>query len=366
MSAIDDALKLLSALVAAPSVSRNEDKTADILSEWFVAHGVEPQRIGNNIYVVAPDYDPEKPTLLMVSHHDTVKPSPAYTRPPYEPVIAEGRLYGLGSNDAGASVVAMTTAYLIHRSLSHGYNIILALVAEEEVGGENGIRLLLPHLLSQGLKIDMALVGEPTALQPAIGERGLVVLDCTAYGKTGHAARNEGVNALYIALDDISRLRSFRFPRKSDILGDIKMTVTQIEAGRQHNVIPEECRFVVDVRTTDAYSNEETAQIIDDALESDCRPRSTRVWASVIRSTHPLVLTAERMGGTPFVSPTTSDMSLLHNIPSLKIGPGESSRSHTADEFVEIDEIEAGINFYDKYLTTLDQILKEARHETME
>lgn len=352
---LEEAVTLLSRLISAPSVSRDEALSAGILEEWLAERGCAPVRIHNNIIVLPQHYDPQRPTLLLNSHHDTVKPSPAYTRDPFKPEIIDGRLYGLGSNDAGASLTAIVSAFLAHRSASGKYNLVLALTAEEEVGGEHGIRSVLPWLEEQGYRIDMALVGEPTSLQPAIGERGLVVLDCTAKGKTGHAARNEGINALYKAIDDINTLRGYSFPKKSAILGDIKVSVTQIEAGRQHNVVPEECRFVVDVRTTDAYTNQETADILNSLVESECKPRSTRVWASVIAETHPLVKVAVSLDGKPFVSPTTSDMSLLHNIPSLKVGPGESSRSHTADEYVAIDELAAGIEYYDKFLTKFNE-----------
>lgn len=358
MSGLQQATDLLSALIATPSISREEKGSADILENRLKDNGVAVFRTKNNVWALSEHFDNKKPTLLLNSHHDTVRPSSAYTRNPFLPYVKGGKLFGLGSNDAGASLVSILSTFEKHYKKKHNFNIIMALTAEEEVGGENGIRCLLPIFDRAGYKIDMAIVGEPTDLQPAIGERGLIVLDCVAHGKTGHAARDEGVNALYIAIEDIQKIRDFKFPKKSEMLGDIKVSVTQIEGGHQHNVVPEECRFVADIRTTDAYSNEETAAIIGALMKSDSKPRSTRVWASAIDKKHPLVLTAISLGGIPFVSPTTSDMSLLHNIPSLKIGPGKSSRSHSADEYIELDELKAGLDYYDIFLNKLNDFLK--------
>ncbi len=250
-------------------------------------------------------------------------------------------------------MVSLLAAFHLADPSSLPFNLLMAVTAEEEVGGEHGMRSLLPHLAEKGLIPSMVIVGEPTGLQAAVAERGLVVLDCIAHGVSGHAARNEGVNAIYRAMADIERLRTYSFPRVSDVLGPIKISVTQIEAGRQHNVIPDECRFVADVRTTDAYSNEETARMLADLIESECTPRSTRVQASVISPAHPLVAAATDLGATTFVSPTTSDMSLLHGIPSLKIGPGRSERSHTADEYVMRHEITDAIDFYSSLISNL-------------
>ncbi len=347
-----EAIDLLRRLISVPSVSRDEKGTADILEGWLRERGVEPRRIHNCVWAVAEGFDPSRPTLLLNSHHDTVKPAPSWTRDPFTPETVDGKLYGLGSNDAGASLVSLATVFLRLRTTPLPYNLVLALTAEEEVMGEHGMRAMLPELEKEGIKIDMALVGEPTGMQPAVAERGLIVLDCTARGVTGHAARNEGVNALYKALDDIDRLRRFTFPKVSPTLGPVKITVTQIEAGRQHNVIPDECRFVADVRTTDAYTNEETAAIIADAIESEAKARSYRVRASVIADSHPLVKAAVALGRTPFVSPTTSDMALMP-FPSLKMGPGESSRSHSADEYIRPDEIAEGIELYTQLLKNL-------------
>ena len=350
-----EAIALLDRLIATPSVSRDEAATADIIEEFLKSRVKgNVQRIYNNVYVRTPHWDDTHPTLLLNSHHDTVKPSASYTRNPYEPTHEEGRIYGLGSNDAGASAVSLIAAYRHYEDTPLPFNIILAISAEEEVMGEHGMRGLLPELG----QVDMALVGEPTAMQAAVGERGLVVMDCVAHGVRGHAARNEGINAIDIAIKDIERLRNFRFERRSELLGDIKMTVTQINAGTQHNVIPDECRFVIDIRTTDAYSNEETARIVDQLLESEAKERSTRVHASAIYGDHPLVQAATACGRKTFVSPTTSDMALMHGIPSLKMGVGESSRSHGADEYVLESEIVEGIQDYIDYLASLAEVLR--------
>lgn len=351
-----EAIALLDRLIATPSVSRDEAATADIIEAFLKARVKgDVQRIYNNVYVRTPHWDDARPTLLMNSHHDTVKPSASYTRDPYEPTHEQGRIYGLGSNDAGASAVSLIAAYRYYEDRELPFNMLLAISAEEEVMGEHGMRALLPALG----KVDMALVGEPTGMQAAVGERGLVVMDCVAHGVRGHAARNEGVNAIDIAIEDIGRLRDFRFDRRSSLLGDIKMTVTQINAGTQHNVIPDECRFVIDIRTTDAYTNEETVRIVLQLLASDAKERSTRVHASAIYEDHPLVKAAKRAGRQTFVSPTTSDMALMHGIPSLKMGVGESARSHGADEYVLESEIVEGIQGYIDYLDSLRAILAE-------
>ncbi|MDO5446419.1 MAG: M20 family metallo-hydrolase [Prevotellaceae bacterium] len=348
-----DAIELLDLLIATPSISREEDKTADLICRFMQTQGIPTYRHFNNVWAKSLNYDSAKPTLLLNSHHDTVKPSPAYTNPPFQPIHKDGRIYGLGSNDAGASVVSLITTFCNHYDANLPFNLILLISAEEEVTGEHGMRAMLPYFKQQGINIDMALVGEPTGLQAAIGERGLVVLDCTAHGKQGHAARNEGVNAIYKAIDDIQKIQHFQFERTSTLLGPIKMTATMIQAGQQHNVVPDTCSFVVDIRTTDAYSNEETVKILQEHLTSDLRPRSTHINASAIDAAHPLVVAAKATGADTFVSPTTSDMAVLRGIPSLKLGIGESSRSHSADEFVLEKEIADGIAFYEKYIENL-------------
>ena len=341
---------MLKKLIATPSVSRDEARTADLLAAFLAERGATPERLANNVWARSEGFDPARPTLLLNSHHDTVRPAASYTRDPFTPVIEGDRLYGLGSNDAGASAVSLIQTFLTFRTRELPFNLVLAISAEEECMGEHGMRALLPALG----KIDMALVGEPTGMQAAAGERGLVVLDCTAHGKSGHAARGEGINALYIAVEDIARLRSFRFERESELLGPVGIAVTQIEAGTQHNVVPDTCRFVVDVRTTDAYSNEETVEILRAALRSDAVPRSTRIRAAAVGGEHPLVKAAVAAGRETYVSPTTSDRTLMP-FPALKMGPGQSSRSHTADEFVLLGEIAEGIAIYEKYIEKLAQ-----------
>jgi acetylornithine deacetylase len=349
----DKAVKLLSDLIATPSTSGNEDGTAAILHHFLCDNGIDCNRLYNNVWAIAKRFDPNKPTLLLNSHHDTVKPSTAYTRNPYTPTIEGDRIFGLGSNDAGASLVSLAITFCQLYNENLPFNIILALTAEEENMGEHGMRAMLPKFKELGLKIDMALVGEPTGMDIAIGERGLLVFDGVSYARGGHAARSEGENALYKAIDDINILRNYKFDKISSLLGDIKVTVTQITAGRQHNILPEECRFVVDVRTTDAYSNEETVKILQSAISSEIRPRSTRVRASAIDVQHPLVKSATDLGRETFTSPTTSDMALMYEFPSVKMGIGQSSRSHTADEFVCISEIAEGLDLYYKYILQL-------------
>ncbi len=335
------AVRLLRQLIATPSTSRNETATADLLEAALRARGAEPLRLANNLCVRNRRFRAGLPTVLLNSHHDTVRPTDAWSRDPFAPTEEEGRLYGLGANDAGASVVSLIEAFLHYAEADLPFNLLLVLSAEEECMGERGTRLWLP----EWGPVDMGIVGEPTRMQAAVGERGLVVLDCTARGRAGHAARDEGVNALYIAVEDIERLRNYRFAEESPLLGPVRMTVTQIEAGTQHNVVPAECRFVVDIRTTDACTNEETVETLRRLLRSEAVPRSTRIRASAIGRSHPLVRAAEAIGAAPFVSPTTSDMALMP-FPTLKIGPGDSARSHTADEYVRLDEVAAGIEGY--------------------
>lgn len=334
-------------------MSGQEEKTASIIENYLTEKGLKCGKILNNVWAVGSHFDSNKPTLLLNSHHDTVKPVAGYTHDPFKPIIEEGRIYGLGSNDAGASVVALIETFLRLQDQELNVNLLLGISAEEEISGKNGIVKLLEHFHNSNIKIDMAIVGEPTKLQAAIAERGLMVLDCEACGKSGHAARNEGVNAIYIAMECIERVRNIRFDKISPTLGAIKATVTQISAGTQHNVIPDLCKFVIDVRTTDAYTNEETLEIFRKALPIDVKARSTRLNASVISEDHPLVTAAVKLGVETFVSPTLSDRSLMKGIPALKIGPGDSARSHTADEYVMITEIEDAIKFYCELILSL-------------
>ena len=326
-----DAVDLLKALISTPSVSREEQAAADIIENFLKARGCTTQRCGNNVWTIAPGYSPQRPTLLLNSHIDTVRPVDGWTRNPFSPDDDGERIYGLGSNDAGASVVSLTAAFLLLSQRQQRYNLVFLASCEEEVSGKGGIEAVLPLLP----KIDVALVGEPTGMHPAVAEKGLMVLDGEIAGKSGHAARDEGENAIYKALPMIERLRSLSFPLTSAHLGPVKISVTQISAGTQHNVVPDMCRIVVDVRTTDAYTNEQTLEMI--------RP-------SGISEQHPIVRRLVIAGRKPFGSPTLSDQALMP-FPSLKIGPGESARSHTADEYITYDEIREAIQIY---FTTLD------------
>ncbi len=343
-----EAVALLQQLIATPSLTRDEGATAMLLCRYFTERGIAVERIENNILVRSAGFDPARPTLLLNSHHDTVRPAASYTRDPFAPTIEGDRLYGLGANDAGASLVALTQVFLHHCNQPLPFNLLLALSAEEECGGEKGVRAWIDKVG----KIDMAIVGEPTSMQAALGERGLVVLDCEAKGVCGHAARGEGINALYIALEDIQTLRTLRPERTSPTLGPMTITTTMISCGTQHNVVPDVCRFVVDCRTTDAYTNEEVVELIRSAIRSEVTPRSTRIRASVIAANHPLVEAAVAAGAKTFISPTTSDRTLMP-LPALKIGPGESAHSHAADEYVLISEIEQGIETYTKIIENL-------------
>lgn len=344
----EETIQLLKELIRRPSQSGEESATADLLEHFLSEHGVRPRRLHNNVYAFAEGYDPARETLMLNSHHDTVRPSASYTRDPYSPDEEDGRIYGLGSNDAGASVVALVATFLEYARTPLPFNLLLAISAEEERSGERGMRALLPELG----RVDMAVVGEPTGMHAAVGERGLVVLDCEAHGCSGHAAHGNGINALYIALDDINTLRNFRFDKVSPLLGDIRMTATMISAGTQHNIVPDSCRFVVDMRTTDAYTNEQTVEIVRAALKSDVVPRSTRIRASAIDAAHPLVRAAAALGRRTFVSETTSDMALMP-FPTVKMGIGDSMRSHSADEYVMRDEITEGTDIYKRYIKQL-------------
>lgn len=347
-----DAVDLLRRLIATPSVSRDESAAADIVADELRRHGFSPKRSANNVWAIDPDFDPAKPTVLFNSHIDTVKPVANWTMDPFTPTTDETgeRLYGLGSNDAGASVVSLLSAFRHLTGIPRSYNLIFLASAEEEVSGRNGIESVLPMLPP----IELAIVGEPTGMNPATAEKGLMVLDGEVTGKSGHAARNEGINAIYRAIDVIDSLRAMTFPKKSAMLGPVKLSVTQIEAGTQHNVVPDVCRFVVDVRTTDSYSNQQTLDMIRDAMPEYCTltPRSTRLNPSGISREHPLVRRLEMTGAVPFGSPTLSDQALLH-CPSLKLGPGDSARSHTADEYICQDEIRQAIATYIKIMSDL-------------
>jgi acetylornithine deacetylase len=344
------AINLLEQLIAVPSFSKEEDKTALVLEGFFKQHNIPCERKGNNVWARNRHFRPDLPTILLNSHHDTVRPNPGYTRDPFAATLSDEKLYGLGSNDAGGPLVSLIATFLhFYPQQNLKYNVILAASAEEEISGTGGIESLWPLLPP----IDFAIVGEPTLCQMAIAEKGLMVLDCIARGRSGHAAREEGVNALYKAIDDIQWIRTFKFPKTSQTLGEIKMTATVINAGKQHNVVPAECLFTVDVRVTDQYSLEEVLEIIKTHVQSEVTPRSLRMRSSGIELSHPLVKAAEKLNLKLYGSPTTSDQALIP-VPSVKIGPGDSARSHTADEFIYIAEIVQGI---DTYIGLLDQLI---------
>lgn len=338
-----EAVELLECLIAKPSISRDEALATDVLEQQMKAWGLSPKRFGNNI-AAWNEIDERKPTLLLNAHVDTVKPVSTWTRDPFKPSLEGDRLYGLGANDCGGGLVSLLTVYRIlttHYSPLVSYNIVFLASAEEEVSGANGIAMALPKLP----KIDVAIVGEPTGMQPAIAEKGLMVIDGVAHGKSGHAARNEGVNAIYEVLDDLVWLRDYQFKKVSELLGPTKMTVTVINSGTQHNVVPDECRFVIDVRPNEFYQNEYLFAFLQKHTKSELKARSFRLSSSRIDPDHPLVQRCIALGMTPFGSPTLSDQALMP-FPSLKLGPGESARSHSADEFICVSEIEHAIRTY--------------------
>lgn len=347
-SLTDEALDLLQRLIAVPSVSRNEAEAADVLARFIEEKGETVHRHLNNVWCIDPHFDAQKPTWLLNAHIDTVKPVAAWSRQPFVPTWEGDRLYGLGSNDDGASVVSLLQAFRVLTQREQAYNLIFVASAEEEVSGANGIASVLPLLPP----IQAALVGEPTGMQPATAEKGLMVLDVTASGKAGHAARDEGENAIYKAWADVEWFRTYRFPRVSPLLGPVKMSVTVINAGTQHNVVPDRCTFTVDVRSNELYTNEELFRLIRQHIGSEAQARSFRLNSSRIDTDHPLVRRAVALGLTPFGSPTLSDQALMP-FPSLKMGPGQSARSHTADEFIEVGEVREAIGLYIRLLDGL-------------
>jgi len=344
-----EAIELLENLITTPSFSGEEEHTALLIEAWFKQNTIPFQREFNNIWAKNKYFDKSKPTLLLNSHHDTVKPNKAYTKDPFKAEIIDGKLFGLGSNDAGGSLVSLlaTFAYFYDRK-DLKYNLVMLASAEEENSGPKGIRSVLPLLPT----IDFAIVGEPTSMNLAIAEKGLLVLDCYAHGVSGHAAHGTGDNALYKAMEAIRWFKDFRFEKVSKTLGEIKMTVTQIEAGKQHNVVPAMCHFVVDIRVTDAYSLAEVVSTIKENVDVEVKERSLRNHPSSISLDHPIVQSGQKLGRKIYGSPTMSDQTAL-TCPSLKLGPGESLRSHTADEFIYVSEVEEGIELYTKLLNEI-------------
>ena len=376
----NEAVELLKKLIATPSVSRDETAVADVLEAYMAEKGLAPQRHGNNVWCLSPDFEASKPVILLNAHLDTVKPVAGWTHDPFTPTIEGDKLYGLGSNDCGGGLVSLLEAFIktLSPALPHngegahaeclslrnkpdglpitgemsvgqrGSSFIFLASCEEEVSGKNGIESVLPLLP----KIDFAIVGEPTGMQPAIAEKGLMVIDATAHGKAGHAARNEGDNAIYHAMKDIQWLSEWQFPKQTELLGPVKQTVTIVNAGTQHNVIPDTCTFTIDVRSNECYTNEEIFAFFQEHLTSELKARSFRLSSSKIDVEHPFVQACIKEGLKPFGSPTLSDQALMR-FPSLKLGPGESSRSHTADEYIKISEIDHAISLYVKLLSSL-------------
>jgi acetylornithine deacetylase len=343
-----EAVQLLKDLIAIPANSRLEEKRADFIENWLSAKGIKANRVQQNLWAVAPGYSKNKPTILLNSHIDTVKPVDGWETNPYEPIVNNGKLTGLGSNDAGASLCSLIQVFRILSALPQSYNLVLGLSAEEEITGVNGIEALLPALPP----IDLGIVGEPTNMHPAVAEKGLLVLDCSVHGKAGHAARNEGDNAIYKAMKSIEWFRTQTFPLHSNFLGPIKMTVTQLNAGTQHNVVPNLCQFVVDCRINEFYSPEQLFELIAGSLDCEVKARSFRLRSSSIDTNHPIVTACVRAGRTPYGSPTMSDQARMP-FTTLKIGPGESARSHTANEYIELSEIQEAIGLYVKILNKL-------------
>lgn len=335
-----DTIDLLKNMIRIPSFSRDEGAVADFLERWMLTEGFAVRRLGNNLWMESGPAD-GRPTILLNAHIDTVKPASGYTRDPFTPEIEDGCLYGLGSNDDGGSLIALLETYSRLIQKEQPYRLIFSATAEEEMSGKGGLDLILPELG----RIDFGVMGEPTGMRMAVAERGLMVLDCTAYGKSGHAARNEGVNAIYKAIEDIQWFKSHSFDRVSDFLGAVKMSVTQINAGTQHNVVPDRCTFVVDVRPNGMYTNPELLEMIKSSVSCEVKERSTRIGSSHLPMDHPAVVRGLSLGLEPFGSPTTSNQTLCH-FPTLKIGPGDSARSHSADEYIRLDEIADGIETY--------------------
>jgi len=342
-----EAITLLKRMIQTPSFSKEEEKVADLIQSFLADWGLNPSRHLNNVWARNLHFDPKKPTLLLNSHLDTVKPNSGYTLDPFSPEEREGKVFGLGSNDAGASVVALLTAFRHFYSAQNlTYNLIFAATAEEEISGKNGIESLLTHFAETGVPApSCGIVGEPTGMQMAVAEKGLLVLDCVALGRSGHAARDEGDNAIYKALNDLNWFKDYRFEKSSPLLGPNKMTVTVIQSGSQHNVVPRECHFTVDVRVNELYDFETVLETIRSQIKSEVKPRSLRIKSTSIELTHPLVQAGSALGRESYGSPTTSDKALMP-FPALKMGPGDSARSHTANEYILVREIEEGVDLY--------------------
>ena len=342
----NSAIELLKKLISIESFSKEEDRTADAIQDWLAQFKIPTQRDGNNVYAKNEQWNDEKPTLLLNSHHDTVKPNTAYTKDPFLPHIEDGKLFGLGSNDAGGPLVSLLATFVtFYHADNLNHNILMVASAEEENAGENSLRGLLPKLPH----IDVAIVGEPTLMQLAIAEKGLVVFDAVVKGTPSHAAHPNTDNSIYNTIEVLQWFKDYTFEKTSEALGDVKMTVTQINAGTQHNVVPAQVDLVVDVRVNDAYSNQEIADLLKKDAPCELKERSLRLNSSSIDKDHPLVKSGMALGRTTYGSPTLSDQAAL-SCQSLKLGPGDSTRSHSANEFIYVHEIEEGIDLYIKLL----------------
>lgn len=347
-----EAIQLLKQLISIESFSKKEDKTADAIVAFLETRGVEAHRFHHNVWAKNYYFDATKPTILFNSHHDTVKPNAQYTKNPFEPIVEGGKLYGLGSNDAGGALVSLMACFLhFYHQKDLPFNLIYAATAEEEISGNHGVEILLPQLGT----IDLGIVGEPTKMDIAIAEKGLLVIDCVTHGKSGHAAREEGENAIYKAMKDIEWFTTYQFPDVSETLGPVKMSVTMINAGVQHNVVPDSCTYTVDIRTTDKYSTQAVLEVIQQNISAVIQPRSTRLNPSSIAISHPIVQAGLKLNRAVYGSPTTSDQALMV-FDTIKMGPGDSARSHTADEFIYIDEIEKGIDLYIQLLNNYNRL----------
>ncbi|MEB2782060.1 M20 family metallo-hydrolase [Algoriphagus sp. C2-6-M1] len=354
MDLYDDAVQLLTQLIEIPSYSKEENYTADIIEEFFTAREVEVHKSGNNIWAFAAAFNKNKPTIWLNSHHDTVKPNAGYTKDPFLAITEDGKLYGLGSNDAGGPLVSLIVAFTHFYGQDLPFNLILIASAEEEISGKNGISSLIGQLPA----CDLAIVGEPTLMNLAVAEKGLMVIDAKTQGKAGHAAREEGINAIYLALDDLQKVRDFEFKKVSQFLGKTKVSATVIHSGQQHNVVPDLCEFVLDVRVTDVYSLEEALEELQGTLSAELTPRSMRLQPSHVPDGHLILKVGQQLGLKTYGSPSLSDQALIP-YPSIKIGPGDSARSHSADEFIYLTEIQQGIEGYIKILVTYADMLTQ-------
>jgi acetylornithine deacetylase len=349
-----DALELLKQLIAIPSFSKEENETANAIEKFLNEKNIKTNKYLNNVWAVNKYFDKKKFTVLLNSHHDTVKPNADFTNNPFEAIEKDGKLFGLGSNDAGGPLVSLVAAFVhFYDAEDLAFNLILAATAEEEISGHDGIEILLPQLP----KIDCGIVGEPTLMKMAIAEKGLLVLDCTAHGIAGHAARNEGINAIYKAMNDIHWFSTFQFEKTSSFLGPVHMAVTSVSTqNKAHNIVPSECSFTVDIRVNEFYSFDDIINEVRKNIQSEVMPRSTRLKPSFIEESHPLVIAGSSIGLESYGSPTCSDRALM-NFPTLKLGPGDSARSHSADEYIFVDEIKDGIQKCIFLLQNLSKII---------